>query len=57
MSVKNPKAASEIDEELKTEEGLKNTQRRLDLMYSGKYTLEVSENEKLYSVTLTIDLL
>ena len=57
MSVKNPKAATEVDEALKTEEGLKNTQRRLDLMYAGKYTLTVLEDEKSYDVTLKIDLL
>jgi hypothetical protein len=57
MSVKNPKAATEVDEALKTEEGLKNTQRRLDLMYAGKYTLTVLEDEKTYDVTLKIDLL
>ena len=57
MSVKNPKAATEVDEALKTEEGLKNTQRRLDLMYAGKYTLTVVEDEKTYDVTLKIDLL
>jgi len=57
MSVKNPKAATEVNEALKTEEGLKNTQRRLDLMYAGKYTLTVLEDEKSYDVTLKIDLL
>ena len=57
LSVKNPKAATEVDEALKTEEGLKNTQRRLDLMYAGKYTLTVVEDEKTYDVTLKIDLL
>jgi hypothetical protein len=46
-----------VDEALKTEEGLKNTQRRLDLMYAGKYTLTVLEDEKTYDVTLKIDLL
>ena len=56
MSVKNPKAAHSIDEELRTAEGLKNTQKRLDLMYTGRYNLSVFEDEKVYEVTLIIDL-
>lgn len=56
MSVKNPKAAHAIDEELRTAEGLKNTQKRLDLMYSGRYNLSVFEDEKVYEVILKIDL-
>jgi sensor histidine kinase YesM len=57
MSVKNAIAASEIDEEFKTEEGLKNTQKRLELIYSGKYELEVIEDGKEYAVNLKIELL
>jgi len=57
MIVKNAIVATEISEELKTEEGLKNTQKRLDLMYSGKYVLAIVENEKTYEVNLKIELL
>lgn len=57
MSVKNAMVASEIDEEFKTEEGLKNTKKRLDLIYPGKYDLEVREEDKIYDVNLKIDLL
>lgn len=57
MSVKNAIVASEIDEEFKTEEGLKNTQKRLDLIYSGKYVLDVREDKKYYDVNLKIDLI
>jgi hypothetical protein len=57
MSVKNSIVASEIDEGFKTEEGLKNTQKRLDLIYSGKYDLEVIEDGKEYGVNLRIELL
>jgi len=56
MKVKNTIVASEIDEELKTQEGLKNTQKRLDLIYTGKYDLEVHENENVYDVNLKIEL-
>src|SRR6218665_69178 len=57
MNVKNSIVAAEIDEEFKTEEGLKNTQKRLDLIYSGKYDLDVTEDKKTYEVNLKIDLL
>lgn len=57
MNVKNSIVAAEIDEEFKTEEGLKNTQKRLDLIYSGKYDLVVTEDKKTYEVNLKIDLL
>lgn len=57
MNVQNAVVATEIDEEFKTEEGLKNTQKRLDLIYSGKYELDVREEDKLYDVNLKIDLL
>lgn len=57
MTVKNAIVASEIDEEFKTEEGLKNTQKRLDLIYPGKYVLEVNEDRNTYDVNLKIDLI
>lgn len=57
MTVKNAIVAAEISEELKTEEGLKNTQKRLDLMYPGKYVLAIVENDKTYEVNLKIELL
>lgn len=57
MNVKNAIVASEIDEEFKTEEGLKNTQKRLDLIYTGKYVLEVNEDKNIYDVNLKIDLI
>ena len=39
--------------------GLNNTRRRLDLLYPGKYTLQINENaaDKTYSVHLTLNLL
>lgn len=36
--------------------GLKNTQQRLDLAYSGNYHLDVRENQQEYHVNLTLDL-
>ncbi|WP_333599234.1 sensor histidine kinase [Flavobacterium sp.] len=57
MNVQNAIVVSQIEEEFKTEEGLKNTQKRLDLIYSGNYALEVSQDEKTYDVRLKIELL
>jgi hypothetical protein len=57
MNVKNAIVASEIDEEFKTEEGLKNTQKRLDLIYAGKYILDVREDKNIYDVNLKIELI
>ena len=57
MNVKNSMAATEIEEEFKTQEGLKNTQKRLELIYPGKYELEVQEGNKIYDFNLKIDLL
>ncbi len=56
MRVQNSMAATEIDEEFKTEEGLKNTQKRLELIYSGNYDLVVNETGKIYDVNLKIQL-
>jgi Histidine kinase len=57
MIVKNAIVATEISEELKTEEGLKNTIKRLDFIYPDKHTLQVIEDGKTYEVNLKIELL
>lgn len=36
--------------------GLKNVQRRLDLMYPGKYDLDIQSNQSSFSVTLRLQL-
>ncbi len=56
LNVQNTIVATAIDEELKTEEGLKNTQKRLNLIYSGNYTLDIKEEPRLYEINLKIDL-
>jgi LytS/YehU family sensor histidine kinase len=56
MSVKNAIVATEISEELKTEEGLKNTRKRLDFMYPDKHTLQVIDDKNTYEVKLKIEL-
>jgi sensor histidine kinase YesM len=57
MTVKNAIVATEVSEELKTEEGLKNTIKRLNFIYPDKHTLKVTENDKTYEVNLKIELL
>ena len=36
--------------------GLRNTQERLDMLYQGKYQLDLSEDNDLYVVKLGLDL-
>ena len=36
--------------------GLKNVQRRLDLMYTGKYNLDIQSNQFSFSITLQLQL-
>ena len=38
----------------KTETGLANTKSRLDLLYSSKHILDITESEKQFKVALTI---
>ncbi len=56
LVVQNSIVANNISEEEKTEEGLKNTQKRLEFMYPGKHSLTVNENDDTYEVTLKIEL-
>ncbi len=37
--------------------GIKNTKRRLELLYPGKYSLEIDDNEKEYRVQLSVELI
>lgn len=57
MNVQNAVVAGDIPEEEKTEEGLKNTQKRLDLIYANNYVLDIKEDTKTYEVQLKIELL
>ncbi len=36
--------------------GIENVRKRLDLMYSGKYTLDIEETDNIYNLNLTIKL-
>jgi sensor histidine kinase YesM len=53
FQVKNPVPENNIPA-VKTGIGLKNVKRRLDLLYGNNYTLDLSEHEKEYIVSLKI---
>ena len=42
--------------EISTGIGLANTRQRLDILYAGRYSLEVADTEECYTCTLTINL-
>lgn len=54
FSVKNKKSAQNKDEASGI--GLNNVKRRLDLLYPGKYELEINEGREIYHCTLVLDL-
>jgi sensor histidine kinase YesM len=58
MKVENSKgSASQTDAHaIANGIGLNNVRRRLDLLYSGHYSLSVSDQPNLYAVALTLDL-
>lgn len=56
LDVENSIVNSIVDEASKTEEGLRNTQKRLEIIYPNKHELTINETEKKYEVTLKIDL-
>ena len=57
FSVENNKRESYIsDEQSSPKSGLKNIQRRLELLYPNKYNLDIIEDEKSYKVNLEINL-
>jgi LytS/YehU family sensor histidine kinase len=56
LFVKNNKVRSYSSDEPNTGLGIKNTRKRLELLYPGLHTLEISDNEKEFSVNLVIRL-
>lgn len=53
---KNKMVVDEISEELKTETGIENTKKRLEIIYPNKHSLEISEKENTYIISLNINL-
>jgi two-component sensor histidine kinase len=56
LFVKNNKVRSYSSDEPNTGLGIKNTRKRLELLYPGLHTLEITDNEKEFSVNLVIRL-
>ncbi|UZR98694.1 sensor histidine kinase [Chondrinema litorale] len=54
LLVVNNKVRLHIKPYEKTETGIANTKSRLDLLYSSKHVLEITESEKQFKVALTI---
>ena len=50
----NTKPAEPIDEQHKGGLGLANIKRRLDLLYAKDYKLDINDDDKQYTVTLTL---
>jgi len=56
LFVKNKLLKKEFSIDESTGIGIENTKRRLELLYSGKYELEIKKNKEDYSTQLKIDL-
>lgn len=56
FSIENSKISSNLQKNSKGGIGLKNVKRRLELLYPGRYSLRITENEDLYNVKLEIKL-
>lgn len=56
LETSNKKLAKNITELEKTETGMINTQKRLDILYINKYLLKVTDTNNIYTVELKINL-
>ena len=56
LDVVNNQVSISLPEEMTTEQGIENTQKRLDLVYPGEHELEIDDNEKTFNVHLKIQL-
>jgi LytS/YehU family sensor histidine kinase len=56
LTVKNEQLKKKKNEEESCGIGLKNTKRRLDLIYENKYSLEMTNTDKAYQIILKIQL-
>ncbi len=54
LETSNKKVAKNISELEKTETGISNTQKRLDILYLNSYKLEIDNNDSHYNVKLNI---
>jgi LytS/YehU family sensor histidine kinase len=56
LSVRNDKLSKENGQMNSLKIGIANTKKRLDLIYSGNYSLKIAENDKYFEVNLKIPL-
>lgn len=56
LVAKNKMVVNEIPEDLKTETGIENTKKRLEIIYPKKHLLEISEIENEFIIRLNINL-
>lgn len=56
LVAKNKMVVNEIPEDLKTETGIENTKKRLDIIYPKKHLLEISEKDNTFIISLNINL-
>jgi sensor histidine kinase YesM len=52
----NAKVPSQQDEDAKKGIGINNVRKRLELLYTNRYDLQVREDEEVFVVDLTVDL-
>lgn len=56
LVAKNKMVVNEIPEDLKTETGIENTKKRLEIIYPKKHLLEISEKDSTFIISLNINL-
>lgn len=56
LVTRNKMVVNEISEDLKTETGIENTKKRLEIIYPNKHILEINEKENTFSINLSINL-
>ena len=57
MKLMNGKAPLKQNEDSKTGIGIGNVRQRLELLYSGKYDLQIREDEEVFVVDLNVELI
>lgn len=57
LKANNKMVVASLPEELKTEKGIENTTKRLDILYPNQHQLEIKEQNNTYAITLHLDLL
>ena len=56
LNTHNKKLAKNINELEKTETGINNTRKKLNILYADKHKMHITDNSTDYQVKLTIEL-